>query len=83
MTGLEVRYPSMNDETIRERILHAVETRLRETGGILTRHELTHFRVGSEEYRLVDQSRGIWNPKWLDATLSILTSRPSRVTDSR
>lgn len=71
----------MNDETIRERILRAVEARLRETGGILTRHELTHFRVGTEEFRLVDQSRGIWNPKWLDATLSILTSPDGPYTD--
>lgn len=71
----------MNDETIRERILRAVEARLRETGGILTRHELMHFRVGAEEYQLVDQSRGIRNPRWLDATLSILTSPDGRYTE--
>jgi hypothetical protein len=52
----------MNDETIRERILRAVEARLRETGGILTRHELTHFRVGTEEFPLVGQARRTSTP---------------------
>jgi putative restriction endonuclease len=43
-------------------------------GGFLTRRELSAFDVDGEPLRLIDQSRGIWNPKWMDATLSIVSS---------
>jgi putative restriction endonuclease len=46
-----------------------------ETRTVVTRDELSSFPMGSGvTRRLVDQSRGIWNPRDLRATLSVLSS---------
>jgi putative restriction endonuclease len=43
--------------------------------GVITRAELSAFDLGDgRTRRLVDQSRGIWNPQDLSATLSIVSS---------
>src|SRR5699024_11802790 len=42
--------------------------------GMLTRDELSSFEVDGHQWRLIDRSRGIWNPRSLSATLSIVSS---------
>jgi len=43
------------------------------SGGVVTRAELEAFHYGDERLKLIDQSRGIRNPRQLGATLSILS----------
>lgn len=52
----------------------ALANRVASNGGFVTRAELSSLTVDGVERRLVDTSRGIWNPKWMDATLTILSS---------
>lgn len=53
------------------------------SGGTITRDELTPFLVDKNlSLRLIDQSRGIWNPRNLQATLSVV-SDPKGVYDDR
>ncbi len=47
--------------------------RLRRQGDLISRAELSAFDVDGREIRLIDTSRGIRNPQWMDATLSILS----------
>lgn len=42
--------------------------------GTLTREQLSAVDLGFETRRVIDQSRGIWNPRDLQATLSVLSS---------
>lgn len=71
----------MTEGDLRERILSALERRLVQTGGVLTRDELSAFPVDGSPRRLIDTSRGIWNPTWLEATLSILSSPDGPYSD--
>ena len=43
-------------------------------GGTLTKKQLVDFQYGNITQRLVDESKGIWNPKNFDYTLSIVSS---------
>lgn len=43
------------------------------SGGMVTRTQLEAFSYGGEQLKLIDQSRGIRNPRQLTATLSILS----------
>ncbi len=55
--------------------MHALEERTKVNGDFLTRAELSAFRFGDgQTRRLIDASRGIWNPRHLAATLSIVSS---------
>lgn len=47
----------------------------------MSRDDLTHFRIDGEKRRLIDASRGIWNPSDLHATLSILSTPDSPYED--
>jgi putative restriction endonuclease len=63
------------DTALRELIMHRLATRVAESGGFLSRAELSDFDLGNGLHRrLIDTSKGIWNPKDLNATLSILSS---------
>jgi putative restriction endonuclease len=42
--------------------------------GVVTRSQLESLQVGGETRRVIDQSRGIWNPRDLLATLSVVSS---------
>lgn len=42
--------------------------------GTVTRDQLSALDLGFETRRLIDQSRGIWNPRDLQATLSVLST---------
>jgi putative restriction endonuclease len=61
---------------LRQLIVDSVHTLAERNGGIVTRQELSSFSVGGENLRLIDNSKGIWNPRWMSVTLSI-TSTPN------
>jgi putative restriction endonuclease len=68
---------------LRQRIMSELAGRLTETDGTITRPELEAFPVGPGDVRrLVDRSRGIWNPSSLHATLSVV-SNPGGPYDDR
>lgn len=55
--------------------MEALAARVSAAGGFLSRAELSHFDTGSgDRRRLMDTSKGIWNPRDLNATLSIVSS---------
>ena len=65
----------IDEGTLREQIFQRLRARLLESGGFLTREELSSFDVGDDtRRRLIDTSKGIWNPRDLVATLSIVSS---------
>lgn len=53
-----------------------------EKNGCVTRDELSNYAIDGIPFRLVDQSRGIWNPKFLDSTLSIISDPDSHYKDN-
>ena len=73
----------LDDETVlRERIMASLAARVLSNGGSITRAELEAFPVsGTENRRLIDTSKGIWNPRDLQATLSVLSSRDGAYAD--
>lgn len=59
----------------RELVMAALDRRIAAGADSLTREEISAFPVeGLGSVRLIDTSKGIWNPKELDATLTILSS---------
>jgi putative restriction endonuclease len=68
---------------LRERIMHALAGATARSGGTLTHHELDSFDLGDGEVRrLRDTSRGIWNPRDLAGTLTVVSSPGSPYDDS-
>src|SRR4051812_13133985 len=64
-----------DDGNLRERLMHRLAARVAQSGGFLTRAELSDFEMGDgSRRRLMDTSKGIWNPRDLNATLSIVSS---------
>lgn len=57
----------------RQQIFDALATVVAESG-VVTREQLSTFPVGGTTVRLIDQSRGIWNPRSMAATLSVVSS---------
>lgn len=49
-------------------------TVLTATQGYVTRDQLARLRIGHQDRRVIDTSKGIWNPRDLEATLSIVSS---------
>lgn len=63
------------DVELRSQIMERLAARVAAAGGFLTRVELSDFEFGDGlRRRLMDTSRGIWNPQDLNATLSIVSS---------
>lgn len=63
------------DAQLRQGLMHRLATRVAQSGGFLTRAELSDFDLGNGiRRRLIDTSKGIWNPRDLNATLSIVSS---------
>jgi putative restriction endonuclease len=58
---------------LREQIMHEL-ARLTAEQGYVTRAQLSALAVGSGTRRIIDTSRGIWNPRDLEATLSVVSS---------
>jgi len=65
---------SERDDEIRQRIFRVLDERLQFGNGTLTSKELSSFNVEGTPTRLIANSKGIWNPQGLDATLSIVSS---------
>jgi putative restriction endonuclease len=55
---------------------------LRADRGVVTRAQLEALQVGNETRRIIDQSRGIWNPKDLEATLSVVSNPSGPYSDA-
>jgi putative restriction endonuclease len=65
---------SVAEQVLREKLFVQVGARSERNGGFVTRAELEAVNVDGSTYRLIDQSRGIWNPRWMSSTLSILSA---------
>jgi putative restriction endonuclease len=50
--------------------------------GVVTRNELESLKVGGETRRIIDRSRGIWNPQDLLATLSVISNPEGPYADA-
>lgn len=50
--------------------------------GVVTRTELQALRVGNETRRIIDRSRGIWNPANMLATLSVISNPAGPYADA-
>ena len=74
----------LDDELLlRERIMHALANATARSGGTLTHTELDAFDIGHGQIRrLRDTSRGIWNPRDLAGTLTIVSSPDGPYDDS-
>lgn len=51
--------------------------------GVVTRNQLNALQVGGQTRRIIDRSKGIWNPKDLLATLSIVSSPDGGYADAQ
>ncbi len=68
---------------LRERIMQALVGAMMRSGGTLTHRQLDAFDIGNGDVRrLRDTSRGIWNPRDLTGTLSIVSSPDGPYDDS-
>lgn len=62
-------------EPLRDSIISSVMTRASRNGGFVTRADLSWVSLPSGEgRRVIDAARGIWNPRDMDATLSVVSS---------
>jgi putative restriction endonuclease len=69
-----VTAPAPIDEiAVRQSAIEFVLAKAAASGGVVTRAELESFTWAGEPLKLIDQSRGIRNPRQLVATLSILS----------
>lgn len=64
---------SVGELELRRLIMNAL-TEVASEAGTVTRAQLSNLDLGFETRRIIDQSRGIWNPRDLQATLSVLSS---------
>lgn len=69
-------------EPLRDQIIASVMTRASVRGGFLTRADLSFVSLpGGESRRVIDAARGIWNPRDMDATLSVVSSPSGPYSD--
>ncbi|KQY59482.1 restriction endonuclease [Aeromicrobium sp. Root495] len=61
--------------------MHRLSEMAAETGTV-TREQLTAFPVADQMWKLVDQSRGIRNPRELEATLTVMSSSDGPYSDA-
>jgi len=59
---------------LRQQIMVSLADRVSRNGGVISRKELSAFEVNGEVLRLIDTSKGIWNPRSMDVTLSIVST---------
>lgn len=50
--------------------------------GVVTRAQLESLQVGDETMRIIDRNRGIWNPRQMLATLSVVSSPDGPYADA-
>ena len=73
----------MLEEEFRQLVMAAVAERAAAGGGVISRAELSALLLANGEVRrVIDTSKGIWNPRDLVATLSIVSS-PTGPYDDR
>lgn len=66
---------SLLEEEFRQLVMAAVAERTAANGGVISRAELSALLLANgETRRVIDTSKGIWNPRDLAATLSIVSS---------
>lgn len=65
---------SSAERRVRDAAIAWVHEHAARSGGVVSRAELESFHFGGEQIKLIDQSRGIRNPRQLAATISILSS---------
>jgi putative restriction endonuclease len=63
----------LDEIAVRRSAMAYVAERAAASGGVITRAQLESFEYAGEQLKLIDQSRGIRNPRQLAATLSILS----------
>jgi putative restriction endonuclease len=68
-----VTLPEIEELAVRHAAFAFVAQKAEASGGVVTRTELESFAYDGEPMKLIDQSRGIRNPRQLVATLSILS----------
>jgi putative restriction endonuclease len=74
---------SLLEEEFRQLVMAAVAESAAVNGGVVSRSELSALRLANgETRRVIDTSKGIWNPRDLVATLSIVSS-PTGPYDDR
>lgn len=74
---------SMLEDEFRQLVMAAVAERAATNGGVISRVELSALLLANgETRRVIDTSKGIWNPRDLAATLSIVSS-PTGPYDDR
>jgi putative restriction endonuclease len=71
----------MDQLELRQRIMLDLEN-IRAKNGVVTRAELTNYQIDGKTIRLIDESRGIWNPKAFDSILSIISDPESEYADN-
>jgi putative restriction endonuclease len=59
---------------LRQQIMAALADRVSRNGGVISRKELSAFEVNGQVHRLIDVGKGIWNPRSMDVTLSIVST---------
>lgn len=62
------------EAALRQRIFESLDEHMRRGNGTMTASELASFPVDGSPTRLIANSKGIWNPRQMDATLSVVSS---------
>lgn len=70
------------DEPLRDLIISSVMDRAGKNGGFVTRADLSFVSLPTGEgRRVIDAARGIWNPRDMEATLSVVSSPTGPYSD--
>jgi len=80
-TCQDLRVDSAVELHLRELIFQRLNE-LKAEQGIVTRAQLESLQAGGQTRRIIDQSRGIWNPKEFQATLSVVSSPDGPYADT-
>lgn len=62
------------DFALRDQIMKRLAYLRDQSGGVVTRDQLTNLEINGQRRRIIGHAGGIWNPVDLNATLSILSS---------
>lgn len=62
------------EKALRQRIFESLDEHMRRGNGTISSSELAAFPVDGTPTRLIANSKGIWNPREMDATLSVVSS---------
>jgi putative restriction endonuclease len=73
VSALELAFRYSVMQKLAERVAH--------NGGVISRDDLKEFEVDGETHCLIDTGRGIWNPRSLSVTLTIISKPDSPYED--